>query len=159
MLLIADSIGKDQRGFAFGLHRASDTLGAFLGLGIAALIIWRTQSQSLLLTIPTFKLIVLVSIIPGVLAVIVLALGAVEVTGTSKDAGAELQRLSFREMDAAFQILPVCRHPVHTGKFIRRIHLVARTGTRLEHLAGDGYVADVQRGVHNICGSARCVVR
>src|SRR5512133_252742 len=98
--LIADSIDKDQRGLAFGLHRASDTLGAFLGLGIAALIIWRTQSQSLLLTIPTFKLIVLVSIIPGVLAVLVLALGAVEVSGTGKT---ELKSLSFGEMDSRFK--------------------------------------------------------
>src|SRR5512147_659271 len=40
--LIADSIDKDQRGLAFGLHRASDTLGAFLGLGLAAVIIWLT---------------------------------------------------------------------------------------------------------------------
>src|SRR6266498_5282851 len=101
--LIADSIDKDQRGLAFGLHRASDTLGAFLGLGIAALIIWRTQSQSLLLTIPTFKLIVLVSIIPGLLAVIVLALGAVEITGTRKGADAELKSLSFRELDSRFK--------------------------------------------------------
>src|SRR5919197_6118109 len=61
--LIADSVDKGQRGLAFGLHRASDTLGAFLGLGIAAFVIWRSQAQSLLLTVPTFKLIVLVSII------------------------------------------------------------------------------------------------
>ena len=100
--LIADSIDKDQRGLAFGLHRASDTLGAFLGLGIAALIVWRTQSQSLLLTMPTFRLIVLVSIIPGVLAVLVLALGAMEVTPAGKG-GAELKRLSFRELDARFK--------------------------------------------------------
>jgi MFS family permease len=44
---------------------------------------------------------VLISIIPGVLAVLVLALGAVEVTGTGK--GAELKRLSFREMDSRFK--------------------------------------------------------
>jgi MFS family permease len=99
--LIADSIDKGQRGLAFGLHRASDTLGAFLGLGIAAWIIWRSQAQSLLLTVPTFKLIVLVSIIPGILAVLVLAFGAVEVTGSAK--GAELKRLSFREMDWRFR--------------------------------------------------------
>src|SRR5215216_3995137 len=99
--LIADSIDKNQRGLAFGLHRASDTLGAFLGLGIAAFIIWWTQSRSQLLTVPTFKLIVLFSIIPGLLAVIVLALGAVEVTGGGT--GSELKRLSFREMDARFK--------------------------------------------------------
>ncbi len=90
--LIADSIDKEQRGFAFGLHRAGDTAGAFLGLGIAALIIWLTQSQTALLTIATFKLIVLVSIIPAVLAVVVLVLGAVEVPATGT--GAEKTRLS-----------------------------------------------------------------
>lgn len=99
--LIADSIDKGQRGLAFGIHRASDTLGAFLGLGIAAVIIWLTQSQALLLTRSTFQLIVLVSIIPGVLAVIVLALGAVEVTGSAN--GVETKRLSFREMDSRFK--------------------------------------------------------
>ena len=99
--LIADSVGKDQRGFAFGLHRAGDTAGAFLGLGIAAFIIWQTQSRTALLTVDTFKLIVLVSIVPAVLAVVVLALGAVEVTATSK--GAEKTRMSLKDMDARFK--------------------------------------------------------
>jgi MFS family permease len=101
--LIADSIDKSQRGLAFGLHRASDTLGAFLGLGIAALIIWRSQAQSLLLTGPTFQLIVLVSIIPGLLAVLVLAFGALEVAGVGKGAEAESKRLPFHEVDARFK--------------------------------------------------------
>src|SRR5215216_5051285 len=99
--LIADSVEDTQRGFAFGLHRASDTLGAFLGLGIAAFIVWLTQSQSLLLDPSTFRLIVLVSIVPGVLAVIVLALGAVEVTGARS--GSELKRFTFHEMDLRFK--------------------------------------------------------
>lgn len=99
--LIADSIDKDQRGFAFGLHRAGDTAGAFLGLGIAAAIIWWTQSRTALLTMDTFKLIVLVSIVPAVLAVIVLALGAVEVAGTDKKS--ETKRLSFKDMDGQFK--------------------------------------------------------
>lgn len=99
--LIADSVNKDQRGLAFGLHRASDTLGAFLGLGIATVIIWLTQSQALLLARSTFRLIVLVSIVPGILAVIVLALGAVEVTGAGN--GVETTRLSLRGMDPRFK--------------------------------------------------------
>src|SRR5215216_1121974 len=65
--LIADSVEGTQRGFAFGLHRASDTLGAFLGLGIAAFIVWQTQAQTSLLTIDTFRLVVVVSIVPGML--------------------------------------------------------------------------------------------
>jgi MFS family permease len=99
--LIADSIDEAQRGLAFGLHRASDTLGAFLGLGIAAFIVWRTQAQASLLRLDTFKLIVLISIIPGVLGVLVLALGAVDVAGTSKSV--EVKRLSFKEMNPRFK--------------------------------------------------------
>jgi MFS family permease len=105
--LIADSIDETQRGLAFGLHRAGDTLGAFLGLGIAVLIIGRTQAQSLLLTLDTFKLVVLVSILPAVLGVLILVLGAVEApskpgaTGTNQDA--EMNRLSLKEMDPRFK--------------------------------------------------------
>jgi len=99
--LIADSIDKDQRGLAFGLHRAGDTAGAFLGLGIAAFIIWLTQSQTSLLTPSTFKIIVLVSIIPAVLAVLVLALGVVEVTGTG--IGSDTTHLSLKGMDSRFK--------------------------------------------------------
>jgi MFS family permease len=99
--LIADSIDPSQRGLAFGLHRAGDTLGAFIGIGIAALIIWRTQAQSLTLVPATFKTIVLVSIVPAVLAVLILAFGAVEVAGRSK--GAAANRLSFQGMDSRFK--------------------------------------------------------
>ena len=99
--LIADFVDQNQRGISFGLHRAADTLGAFIGLGIAALIIWRTQANALLLARSTFQTVVLVSIIPGILAVLVLALGAVEIAGKGKES--ERKRLSFREMDARFK--------------------------------------------------------
>jgi MFS family permease len=77
--LVADSIDPSQRGLAFGFHRAGDTLGAFVGLGGAAAIVWLTQSQAEFLTRSTFQIAILVSIIPAVLAVIVLALGARDV--------------------------------------------------------------------------------
>ena len=99
--LIADSIDKNQRGFAFGLHRAGDTAGAFLGLGIAAVIIWLTQSQTVELARSTFQLIVLVSIVPAILAVIVLAVGTVDVPVAGK--GVEKTRLTFRGLDARFK--------------------------------------------------------
>ena len=99
--LIADSISKEQRGLAFGLHRAGDTAGAFIGLGIAAFIIWWHQSQTLLLDIDTFQLIVLVSIIPAVLAVLVVALGAVDRTEAGKES--DKTRLSLKGMDAKFK--------------------------------------------------------
>jgi MFS family permease len=99
--LIADSIDETQRGLAFGIHRAGDTLGAFLGLGIATFIVWRTQAQASLLSLDTFKLIVLVSIIPGVLGVLVLMLGAAEVIRPGQ--GTETTRLSFQDMNPRFK--------------------------------------------------------
>ncbi|MEW6240501.1 MAG: MFS transporter [Chloroflexota bacterium] len=84
--LVADSIDSSQRGLAFGLHRAGDTLGAFLGLGLAAAIVGVTQSRAASLTRSTFQLAILVSIIPAVLAVILLALGAREVTKSNPSA-------------------------------------------------------------------------
>lgn len=74
--LVADGVEEKQRGLAFGLHRAGDTFGAFIGIGIAAIIVWLTQSETLDLTRHTFQVAVLASIIPAVLAVVVLALGA-----------------------------------------------------------------------------------
>ena len=99
--LIADSIDEKQRGLAFGIHRAADTLGAFLGLAIAAFIVWRTQAQASLLTLNTFKTIVLVSIVPGVLGVLVLALGAAEISGSGE--GEERKRMSLKDMDPRFR--------------------------------------------------------
>ncbi len=99
--LIADSVDDKQRGLAFGLHRASDTLGAFLGLGIAAFIVWRTQAQSSLLTPDTFRLVVLVSIIPAVLGVLVLALGAVDVPAQSETL--QVKRLSLKNLNPRFK--------------------------------------------------------
>lgn len=77
--LVAEGVPEDTRGLAFGLHRAGDTLGAFIGIGIAALIVWLTQSRALDLTRRTFHIAVLASILPAVLAVVVLAVFAREV--------------------------------------------------------------------------------
>ena len=84
--LVADSIAPDQRGFAFGFHRAADTLGAKFGILIAILIVWLAQSNSVLLGEGTFRTIVLVSIIPAILAVVSLMLIAKEVPITSQRA-------------------------------------------------------------------------
>jgi MFS family permease len=100
--LVADSIDEKQRGLAFGVHRAGDTAGAFIGLGLAALIVWLTQSGAADLTRRTFQVVVLVSIIPGVLAVLVLALAANEVPGTKKSAGGV--HLTLKGMDSRFKL-------------------------------------------------------
>jgi len=90
--LVAASIDEKQRGLAFGLHRAGDTLGAFTGLAIAALIVWATQSGAAELTRATFQIAVLASIIPAVLAVLVLTLGAREVASRKSAAAPAFSR-------------------------------------------------------------------
>ncbi len=77
--LIADSIPESRRGFAFGLHRAGDTAGAVVGIGLAIAIILVSQRGAAELSRETFQTVVLISIIPAVLAVITLVVGAQEI--------------------------------------------------------------------------------
>jgi MFS family permease len=76
--LIADSVSAEQRGIAFGLHRAGDTLGALIGMVIALVVVLATQAQALELSRETFHLLILISIVPAVLAVVVLVVGVRE---------------------------------------------------------------------------------
>jgi MFS family permease len=100
--LVADSIDEKRRGLAFGVHRAGDTAGAFVGLGLAALIVWLTESGAAELTRHTFQIAVLASIIPAVLAVVVLALGASDVTHRPTKSAS--MRLSLEGMDSRFRL-------------------------------------------------------
>ena len=70
--LVADSVSAEERGKGFGLHRAMDTLGAVLGLAIAAMIVYLVQSGGLELSLKTYQWLVVVGVIPAVLAVLVL---------------------------------------------------------------------------------------
>jgi MFS family permease len=103
--LVAASTDENTRGLAFGLHRAGDTAGAFIGIGIASAVVWLTQSDASLLTRATFQAAVLVSIIPAVLAVIVLALGVKDIQGAGN--GSAPVRLSLKGIDARFKIFLV----------------------------------------------------
>jgi MFS family permease len=100
--LLAGSITKEQRGLAFGLHRAGDTAGAFTGLVIAALVIWLSQSGAAQLTRATFQMVVLISIIPAILAVLVLALGVREIAPPSTK-GETAPRLGWKALDGRFK--------------------------------------------------------
>jgi MFS family permease len=84
--LIADSVSAEQRGIAFGLHRAGDTAGALIGMVIALAVVLATQSQSVELSRETFQTLILISIVPAVLAVVVLVVGVRE-TRKAKVAG------------------------------------------------------------------------
>jgi len=76
--LIADSVDERRRGVAFGLHRAGDTAGAVIGIGIALAVLLAVQRNTEILTRSTFQIVVLASMFPAVLAVLVLAFGAKE---------------------------------------------------------------------------------
>lgn len=74
--LVADSIAPGQRGLAFGFHRAADTGGAVVGLVIAVAVVWWVQGGGLALEPQVFTRLVWISLIPAVLGVLCLALGA-----------------------------------------------------------------------------------
>lgn len=82
--MVADSVDENQRGLAFGLHRAADTGGAVLGLLIALGVVWWTQSSQASLSLPAFRTIVLFSLVPAGLAVLSLAVLAKDVVVKSQ---------------------------------------------------------------------------
>ena len=77
--LITDSVHPDQRGISFGLHRAADSAGAFVGLLLAMVIVWRSQANAILLNEETFRKVVTWALVPSFLAVLVVALGVREI--------------------------------------------------------------------------------
>jgi sugar phosphate permease len=68
--LVADLVHPDQRGAAYGLRQALDTVGAFLGplVAIGLMLLWAND----------FHAIFWVAVIPGVLSVALLAIGVSE---------------------------------------------------------------------------------
>jgi len=99
--LVADSISEEQRGLAFGFHRAADTGGAVIGLLIALGVAWMAQRNALQLGRATFQAVVLISLVPAVLAVLSLAIGARDVpAGEAR----ERPRISFRGLGRRFAL-------------------------------------------------------
>jgi MFS family permease len=104
--LIADSIDEHHRGISFGLHRAGDTAGAMLGLIVALGVILLTQAQALDLSRRTFQLLVLIGIVPGLLAVLVLAVGARDIKIERKQDRTK-PALRFRDLNPDFKFFLV----------------------------------------------------
>jgi MFS family permease len=102
--LVADSIDESQRGLAFGFHRAADTGGAVVGLLIALGVVWAAQAASVELGLRTFQVVVLVSLVPAVLAVLSLAIGAKDVAVTGKP---ERPAISFKGLGKPFLVFLV----------------------------------------------------
>lgn len=106
--LVADSVKKENRGLAFGFQRAMDTAGAMVGLLIAFLVVKLVQSKTDVVTntlgLHTFRTLVLISLIPAVLAVLSLAIGAKDVP--MKD-GTHLPKFAFKSLGKPFVIFMV----------------------------------------------------
>lgn len=102
--LVADSTREEQRGLAFGIARAADTAGAMLGILIAVLVIWLAQTNRASLEAGTFRTVVLISLIPAVLAVLSLALGARDVPVKGQR---EMPRFAFRALGKPFMFFMV----------------------------------------------------
>jgi MFS family permease len=99
--LVADSVTKETRGLAFGFHRALDTAGAMTGILIAVLIVWLAQRNSLELSKSAFQTVVLISLLPALLAVLSLAVGAQDVPVKDRRAA---PKFSLRSMGQPFII-------------------------------------------------------
>jgi MFS family permease len=97
--LVADAVAEENRGLAFGLHRAADTGGAVLGLIIALLVVWAAQAGGGDLQASTFRAVVLISLLPAVLAVLSLALGARDVPVAQQR---EAPRFAFKALGKPF---------------------------------------------------------
>ena len=99
--LLADSTDPRTRGLAFGLHRGADTGGAVLGLLIAIAVVSAIQRDAGLLDENTFRVLVLLALIPAVLAVITVAVGARDIVAKEPRAR---PRISFRGLGKRFGV-------------------------------------------------------
>jgi MFS family permease len=79
--LIADVTSSEQRGRAFGFNKAMDKMGAVVGLLLAAVLVFVSQERSVTLTRAGYQMLVLLAVVPGLAAVLVLALVVKERSG------------------------------------------------------------------------------
>lgn len=104
--LIADSISPQQRGAAFGLHRAGDTAGAVVGILIALIVVLTTQSQTVDLSRDTFQLLVILAAIPAFAGVVILIVGARDIPRRAgSDAGSAPSASGWRALSPDFKVL------------------------------------------------------
>ena len=69
--MIADAVTPEQRGIAFGFHRAMDHAGAVIGPLVGALLVWLLVVNSEVPTAREFMTIFLLASIPAIMAVLV----------------------------------------------------------------------------------------
>lgn len=100
--MIADTVRTEQRGIAFGFHRAMDHCGAVIGPIIGYLLVVLFVANSRSPTTGEFSRIFLVASIPALLAVIVAAVFMRE-SPVKAQHGTEVVKLSLRGFDSNFK--------------------------------------------------------
>lgn len=100
--LIASSVSAGERGRGFGLHRAMDSSGAVLGLVLAAIIIYFVQGGGMQLSRGSYQWLVIMSVIPAVLAVLVLLMFVREKRAQSSPGGGSQRGLPLTGLKVGF---------------------------------------------------------
>jgi MFS family permease len=100
--MIADQVRTEQRGIAFGFHRAMDHCGAVIGPIIGYLLVVLFVANSRDPTTGEFSRIFLVASIPALLAVLVAAVFMRE-SPKKAQSGTEVVKLSLRGFDSNFK--------------------------------------------------------
>lgn len=98
--LIADITPKEKRGAAFGLRQSMDTAGAFIGPMLA--------SALMLITSDNYRSVFWSAVLPGTIAVSILALGVEESRGRQETRGGPPLRISdIKKLDRRFWFIVV----------------------------------------------------
>lgn len=100
--LVADSSLPSERGRVFGFNKTADPLGAMAGLAAAALIVYYSQGGSLSLTQPTYRNLVLLAVVPGLISFFLLVAFVRDVAPITKPIE-ELPDLQDRKLSANFK--------------------------------------------------------
>jgi MFS family permease len=105
--MIADTVAVEERGLAFGLHRAMDHTGAVVGPLLGYLLVLLFAANRNAPTASDFNKIFLLASIPALAAVIVVTFFVRESHKTHKDAATDIKappvRLSLRGFDSNFK--------------------------------------------------------
>ena len=100
--MIADTVQVEQRGIAFGFHRAMDHCGAVIGPVVGYLLVVLLVANAGSPTRSEFSRIFLVASIPALMAVLV-AIFFMRESPVQRDQGTEIPKLSLRGFDSNFK--------------------------------------------------------
>lgn len=100
--MIADTVSVEQRGLAFGFHRAMDHTGAVIGPLIGYVLVMLFVMNAAAPTRREFMFIFLVASVPAILAVLV-AVFFMRESPVQRAKAAEMPKLSLRGFDANFK--------------------------------------------------------